>query len=263
MCGLFTTNISFKGSSIVSIVNNTAATGAAVTVAQDCSVLFFKYSNVTIMNNRASIHGGAMYSIFSCDIVFDGDCMITFSSNEAAQNGGGLYSDENSAIKFKGNHSIAFFINTTENGGAIHITAINITFKEFSLVKFHNNRALQIGGAMYIDDASYTMFDQNSTAQFVNNSANDYGGAVYSNTAKSQIIFNSLNINNNARLAGNAVYVFADKSCDHFCLVESAHSIDSFLQKHIVTSPNKLNLFHPAIYLNNSGITETNSVTYH
>ena len=38
---------------------------------------------------------------------------------------------------------------------------------------------------MYIDDASYTMFEQNSTAQFVNNSANDYGGVVYFNAAKS------------------------------------------------------------------------------
>ena len=264
VCGLFTTNISFKGNSSVSIVNNTAANGAAITVAQDCSVSFEEYSNVTIMNNRASIHGGAVYSIFSCDIVFDGDCMITFSSNEAAENGGGLYSNENSVIKFKGNYSITFFKNTAENGGAIYISATNITFKVFSLVTFHNNRALQNGGAMYIDDASYTLFEQNSTAQFVNNSANDYGGAVYSNAAKSKIIFNSQNINftnNNAKLAGTTVYAFTDKSCDHFCLVESVQSIDSFLQMHIVTSPNKLNLSHPAIYLNNSGLT--NSVTYY
>ena len=174
--------------------------------------------------------------------------------------------DENSVIEFKGNHSTTFFNNTAENGRAIHISATNITFKVFSLVAFYNNRALQNGGAMYIDDASYTMFEQNSTAQFVNNSANDYGGAVYSNAAKSQIIFNSLNIdftNNNARLEGNEVYTFADKSCEHFCLVESVQSMYSFLQMHIVTSPNKLKLFQPATYLNNSGITETNSVTYY
>jgi len=43
---------------------------------------------------------------------------------------------------------------------------------------------LQDGGAMYIDTASYTMFEHDSITQFVSNRANDYGGGVYFTAAK-------------------------------------------------------------------------------
>ena len=61
-----------------------------------------------------------------------------------------MYSTGLSDIHASSNVLVSFIENTAENGGAIFAVECNITFEEYTVVRFINSTALQDGGGLYL-----------------------------------------------------------------------------------------------------------------
>jgi len=62
------------------------------------------------------------------------------------------------------------------------------------LVKFTNNKALQDGGTIYLNDQSNFTHINNSNVSFYHNIAGEYGGAIYALLKECSINFNGSDI---------------------------------------------------------------------
>ena len=151
----------------------------------------------------------------------------------------------------------------------IYVINQHVTFKE--IIQFRNNIA-EYGAAVYLDVGSSISFDDNCDVTFTNNFARKYGGAIFYDATQ----FNStcentympIQVNNNsavsfngngASIAGNSIYFSISQSCNFSSLFD-VNVITSFNfsenNSHLVTSPDKLVLYSPAVLVNN-----TNSAT--
>ena len=157
---------------------------------------------------------------------------------------------------------------TFENNLETAIYAMNhhVTFKQ--VVKFRNNIA-ENGAAIYLDFGSGIHFDENSNVTFSNNFARKYGGAIFYDASQFirtcnttymplQVEDNSMVSfsNNAAGIAGNSVYF----SISHLCNISSLLDVvtgfnfskTGALGKELVTSPNELALYSPAVFMGNT-----------
>ena len=100
------------------------------------------------------------------------------------------------------------------------------------------------------------MFNTESNVKFFGNRADEQGGAVHASITQSSITFDdnlSLYLHNNyARLAGNTLYINVPQLCNNSCLNDSSGvnkiSQNNTFNKDIATTPNRIELYHPAIF---------------
>ena len=219
-------------------------------------------SSVTFNNNKATQNGGAISLQKHCEITFQGTHTIQFHYNEATL-GGAIKCNSNSDITMKESSLIIFSQNSAKLGGAIYNVMSNITVTDYSKLYFTYNIALQDGGAVFLDKQYHVVFTGGAETTFNYNTATDYGGAIYSRVDQSVINFNITNIyfdNNHARTAGRSVFINVPTLCNSSCLENSVLGVSegslqhNELNKHITTSPKKLQLYKPAECINNSSV---------
>ena len=211
------------------------------------------------VNNKATQNGGAIYLQRSSNITFEGTLTVKFHNNEATL-GGAINCNSNSDITSKGKANIIFSQNNAKLGRAIY-TMMTITDK--TKLKFTYNTALQDGGALFLDTQFRVILTGIAEITFNFNTASEYGGAIYSRVDQSVINFNVTNIhfyNNHARTAGSSVFINIPTLCNSSCLHNSVLGVNerslqyNELIKHIITSPRKLELYKPAVCIDNSNV---------
>ena len=266
-----------KGNSMVQFTNNTALFGGAMH-SYNCNVSFAGNSSTTFTGNTATQKGGTVY-IDNSDLLLNETSTLKFINNKALNQGGAIYSTTGSDISFVGHTSLlpssssSYFINNTaEYGGAVFISGSSMKFGHYSTAIFDGNAALQNGGAVYISDQCSTTFSNYSNITFSNNLAERYGGALYLKLAQKTVKYSSKAStkfhNNYARIAGYSLYVSVTKSCNSSCLNDSISGIREDLQqniqfsKEIAATPNKLELYHPAICIDGYDADQNCEVYY-
>ena len=157
------------------------------------------------------------------------------------------------------------FENNSET--AIYVINQHVTFRE--MIQFRNNIA-EYGAAIYLNIGSSISFDENCDVSFTNNFARKYGGAIFYDASQfsstCENTYTPIQVNNNsaisfndngASIAGNSVYFSISQSCNISSLLDVA-TVFNFTETsgHLVTSPNELVLYSPAVLISN-----TNSVT--
>ena len=278
--------MTFKDDCKLSFAHNYAILGGTVYSSYNSSITFDGNTSI-VFNNNTAISGGAIYVNSHCLIVFAGNCMSTvkFNSNKAIQNGGAIQLETDSSVTVKGNTTVEFSnneavlggamyaynetnvtigenstltfnMNNAKMGGSIFAANSNIAFTGNCSINFYDNKAWQDGGAIYLNNPFSITFEDHTKLIFSRNTASDYGGAIYSKIADSKMIFHTTNFkfhDNNARTAGKSVFINVPTSCNSSCLQSSILGINtetlqhSQLNKHITTSPSKLELYQPAI----------------
>ena len=172
-------------------------------------------------NNRAEDHGGVVYLSFLSHLVIDGDSSNFFGNQ--AHRGGVVYARQ-SKIDIYAENSVMMGNSATETGGAIHLSAANLTLFNRNNT-FVQNEA-HIGGVIYASFSRVAVHGQRLL--IANNTAVDAGGAVcgYSTVignkatsggavhlTKSQLFFSgsySMIVGNQAE-SGGAVYASESK----------------------------------------------------
>ena len=262
-------DILFQEMSHTTFNGNKAIDGGAIFQFQ--SNVTFENNSLAIFNNNMATLGGAINFNINTQGIFGGAARILFCHNTATS-GGAVYLNNvslsfekafnninemgdltvNCTDKVLANSSYIFQQNSAETGGAIFLANSKIKFDNNSII-FNGNTATQDGGGIYLGDQSNITFINDCNVKFSINNASDYGGAIYGKFAtemgQSTINFNSTNIvfeNNNARIAGDSVYVNLPKECKGKCLNTSILGSINSIIKHIITSPNELKLYHPA-----------------
>ena len=219
-------------------------------------------STVTFNNSKATQNGGAISLQRNSEITFQGTITVKFQ-NSVATLGGAINCNSNSNITLRESSQIILLQNSEKLGGAIYTVISNITVTDNSKVLFTDNRALQDGGAMFLDKHYRVIFTGNAEIIFNFNTATDYGGAIYSRVDQSVINFNITNMhfdNNHARTAGSSVFINVPTLCNSSCLNNSFLGVSegnlqhNQLSKHITTSPRKLELYKPAECIDNSSV---------
>ena len=217
-----TSNITFKGNSEVTFINNSAARGGAMYITVYPTVRFRGNSVIKFINNKASIEGGAVSTDYS-NVIFEESSTVTFDNNEAQYRGGALYANH-STVTFKGYSIVTFNANTANtDGGATYINYADTTFADNTNVTFYNNSA-NTGGTVYsfrtcVNAVHIVKFTGSSKVAFINNKSNIKGGAVCMDGAYPSytylkgcyaLEFDSLStvtFTNNTAVNGGAVYV--------------------------------------------------------
>ena len=264
-------SIVFGDDTSVVFNNNTAIKGGAINANSHCSVKFTgsHMSRVEFNNNKAIQNGGGMYLEANSDVTIEGNLSAEFSNNEAVL-GGAMYVYNESYVINAENSTTTFSMNNAKMGGGIFASTSSISFTGNSTINFYNNKAWQDGGAIYLNNQFSIAFNDKAKLTFSYNTATDYGGAIYSKLAESNMNFNTTNFkfhDNYAKTASKSVFINVPISCNSSCLRNSIIGIStetlqhSQLNKHITTSPSKLQLYQPAVCIDNNQnyIEECNS----
>ena len=291
LCSFKSTGIFFSGHSVITFFNNTANRGGAVVIfksnvfvkeystvnfnsnialyssggALECSnntnFTIKGNSNVTFNNNKAGQNGGAIYSYNICQIIFKENSTSKFVNNNAKYNGGATLGSQLSSMIFEGNSTITFDNNTANNGGAICVSnKTNIIVEGSTTALFNYNVATEGGGAIEVANKSSILLKDDININFANNCA-EYGGAIFLD--KFTVMINSSNDersiqfqNNKAKFKGNSVYLDITESCNSSCLNSKIIDIKNDL---IITPPNVLKFYDPAICIDTDNDTQCNS----
>jgi len=178
-------NISFNEDCTVQFTENHADIGGAIHCISHSNVLFEDNSAVTFSENNARYFGGAIFCSYNSSISLNGDSVTTFTNNSAIndglwsspkQYGGAICSFYDSNVLFKDNSMTIFTSNTANNGGAM--LSASTTFENNSTVRFIENSAFRLGGAIYILDNHHTTFKDTTKVTFTRNTAYATGGAI-------------------------------------------------------------------------------------
>ena len=234
---------------------------------------FHKHTNVGAFSDNSGVndhYGIIQYSNVSfnktdIDIITVTDG-CTFKQNIASKSV--LYLDNNYIYD-----DLFTITNSTFEGNSetvIYVINQHVTFKE--MVQFKNNIA-EYGAALYLDVGSSISFDDNCDVTFTNNFARKYGGAIFYDgsqlfSSTCENTYMPIQVNNNsavsfngngASVAGNSIYLSISQSCNISSLLLDENVVTSFnfseTNSHLVTSPDMLVLYSPAVLVNN-----TNSV---
>ena len=239
----FKSTVHFENNSMVIFTSNTATSGGAINFQVDSNGIFGGTAKMLFCNNTAETSGGAILGS-RVSLLFE-EALDKDPISDVIR----AYCIDNDVIF--NNATNIFNHNDAETGGAIFIETSDITFHSNSV--FVSNKASQDGGAIYLSDQSNITFMYGSKVNFSKNDASDYGGAIYgkfsTETDQSKINFSNASIlfsKNNARIAGNSVYINLPKACNSACLAKSILSANNSTIKHIATSPNQLKLYNPA-----------------
>ena len=287
-----------KGNSKLTFISNNAVQGGAIYTSINSSIVFDESTTVdfennlaipTVLNiytdsftafqgnlisvmklssNKVLQNGGAVSVIRNSEIVLKGHAIVRFQNNEAIS-GGAVYANDESNVTITENTIVSLSQNKAQIGGTIYVATSNVNFNANCSVKFYNNTAWQDGGAIYLDVQSSVTFGYDASIIFHNNSASDYGGAVYSKFSnQSKIKFYATNVifsDNNAKTAGNSVFINVAVSCNNSCVNEGIVGLSgkgNSLRHHIITTPQKLMLYQTAICID-SDQNETECSSYH
>ena len=174
-------NISFGGYSIVTFTDNSANYGGSID-SYNSGRIFFEENSTASFNDNTADRGGAIYSVYYTSVSFAGNSSTEFISN-TADHGGAIYSDKTSEISLNRNSIAVFRNNMADYGGAIK--SGSVSFNGNSATVFSDNIANNNGGAMRLIDAKLT-FDDFSIVNFTNNKAT-IGTTIYS-TGTSRIV---------------------------------------------------------------------------
>ena len=284
-------NVTIKDNSDVTFNNNKASqSGGAISSYNMCHIVFKGISTSKFINNNARYNGGATVGSQLSTMIFEGNSSVNFDSN-IADNGGALTVTDHSNITLTGNSNLSFVSNkASQNGGAGYFyTNCNFIMKENALVTFNNNEALH-GGAVCVSEKTNiilkgsckALFNYNLAAiggraiEVVNNSIislkdhinvkvtnnhAEYGGAIFLD--KSAVMINTSNDeqsiqfkNNKAKFKGNSVYLDIIESCNSSCLNSKIMDVKNDL---IITPPNVLKFYDPAVCIDNDNDTHCNS----
>ena len=253
--------ILFKEKSVVSFSDNKAIqSGGVGYFSFQTKVKFEGTTDVRFDNNRA-FYGGAILVTDHSNITLIGNSNLSFISNEAKQIGGAGYFYTNCNFIIKENALTIFSSNEALNGGAVCVSdKTNILLEGSSLALFSYNVATKDGGAMEVVNKSSISLKDDININFVNNRA-EYGGAIFLD--KSAAMINSSNDeqsihfqNNKAKFKGNSVYLDITESCNNSCLNSKIMNIKNDL---IITPPNVLKFYDPAICIDNDNDAQCNS----
>ena len=253
--------IVFKETSVISFCNNKAIqSGGAGYFSLQTKVKFEGITAVRFDNNRA-FYGGAVLVTDHSNITLTGNSVLSFVSNNAAQKGGVGYFYNNCNFIMKQSALIVFDNNQALNGGAVCVSdKTNILLEGNSTALFSYNIAAVGGGAIEVVNKSSISLKDDITINFVKNSA-QYGGAIFLD--KSAVMINSSNDeqstyfqDNKAKFKGNEVYLDITESCNNSCLNSKIVDIKNDL---IITPPNVLKFYYPAICIDNDNDTHCNS----
>ena len=249
-------NVLLKGSSSVSLAFNEAIEdGGVMHFTYSSKISFSEFTNVTFKKNSA-INGGALFASDNSTIYFEGNASVTFTENAAIRRGGAAYLNMYCIVTWTQNTNVIFENNNAVFGGAVCLNKYtDATCKSNSAILFKNNMVISEGGAISIlSESSITLKD----STMVTFTANDalYGGAMFFDRTNTTLTFNNNNtgINftgNNARIAGNNMYFDVLRSGQN-CLNNRAFGVADETKRHIVTPPNKLELYHPAICISDN-----------
>ena len=244
---------------------NRAIDGGALYFQFGSHIVFHNNSLATFNNNMATTSGGAIHFEADSKCIFGGTANLSFCNNSVTKSGGALYLGNNVSLFFNNgnpiNTSKMFSKNSAETGGAIFLMNSEIKFDNNS-VTFDNNTARQDGGAIYSDQSNLS-FNNDCNIKFSNNRANEYGGAIYG-IFDTKMDDNVMNINstnikfekNDARIAGNSIYINLLQECGQECLNSSILGNVNDIIKHIITSPNELKLYAPTRCIDNEECQE-------
>jgi predicted outer membrane repeat protein len=171
--------ISIGAKAQVVFMNNVANTGGAILLKNGEFKVQFN-TNLNLSNNFAYA-GGAIGLINSTVHIIHTDT-INFDNNMGAV-GGAMYI-EFGTMNISSNSSVTFKTNNAYvEGGAIHIergVPSSIIVDDFAELLFLNNSAFR-GGALYMKPSSFAIkVGYYSSLKFVNNTALHIGGAMYS-----------------------------------------------------------------------------------
>ena len=255
-------NVIIEEYSTVTFNNNIAqySFGAAFTCCSSSEVTFRGNSNISFVNNKASQDGGAVYSYSMCKITTTDNSTLTFLNNTARNNSGAVFTSDNSGITMTGNSALSFINNEASHGGAICISEKSkLLFQENSTAFFSKNSAIVSGGALKVSSNSNITLNDHITVQLNDNSA-DYGGAIFLDTT-AVMVNNSNKIhvkftNNIGKILGTSVYQDIAELCSTSCADDKVLGISN---EHIVTPPNVLEFYDPAICIDNDNDTQCNS----
>ena len=258
----YNSSLTFDGNTSVDFNNNTAISGGAINANIYCSIVFAG-NNISIVkfdSNKAIQNGGAIQLETDSSVTVKGSTTVEFSNNEAVL-GGAIYGYNATKVTIAESTITTFSKNNAKMGGAIFVTTSNMNLTGNCSIIFYDNKAWQDGGAIYLDSPFIITFGDHTKLTFSANTASDYGGAIYGKIADSKMIFHTTNfkfLDNNARTAGKSVFINVPTSCNSSCLQSSILGIDkeilqhSHLDEHITTSPSKLELYQPAICIDES-----------
>ena len=172
--------------------NNTAVRGAAVYASNTDDIFSTNQlghlilqeviveNNHCISNVYQKIRGGAIFfNRVQVDIIGDTITGSQFLSNSPL----GAITGGNGFLQLYGN--VSFKYNKGENGGAINLYNVSLTFSDMSTVEFFRNVTTGFGGAEKLNDATDVgcaiLYDANisSVVTFTDNHAQQGGHAVY------------------------------------------------------------------------------------
>ena len=234
-----TSDVTFKGSSAVTISNNQADYYGG-------EALYILYnSNVTFKENSTLNVDGTAFHIDNSDVTFKGSSAVTISNNQA-DHGGALYISYNSNVTFKENSTL------NVDGTAFQIDNSDVTFKGSSAVTIsNNNQADYDGKALYITYNSNVKFEGNSTVTISNNQAYYGGGALY------------IMQNCSVKFEGNSTVMISNNSAGYggaLCIRDNSDV--TFGENSVVKiSNNQADDDGGALYIDNSNVTfEGNSM---
>ena len=147
-------------------------------------------STITINNcNFSYNHGASLINIIDVNAIYVSNS--GFYNNQGAP----IYLSNYNRLHIYG--KVTFENNVADNGAGIYISDhCIVTFGEYSIVKFNNNKA--INGTIYSKASSNVTFKANCEVTFSNNSAIHYGAGIYSSdnshvtfAGNSQVTFNN------------------------------------------------------------------------
>ena len=144
----------------------------------------------------------------------------------------------------------------------IYIINQHVTFRK--TVKFVNNIA-DYGAVIYLDYGASIKFDEGSNLTFKENIARRYGGVIFydlsqfSSTCENEHISilvkdnSTVNFNSNkAGIAGQSIYFSIPQSCNISSLLDVVNDFNySEPTRDLITSPNELVLYYPAVLISN------------
>ena len=200
--------IEFKGTCSVKFNNSVVFSGAGGAIfCKDNSKITLISGNVIFYNNTVyNGNGGAIYCTNSIAI-FQGTSNVEFHSNKATY--GGAADFDSSSLKIRNNTIMTFNGNSATVGGAVNFHEISTGILEMnSTLVLKDNRAIQNGGAFYLDLNSYIEFKQYVIAKFDSNNAKR-GGAIYLMASTSIYkMYSTIIFKNNIALQdGGAIYI--------------------------------------------------------
>ncbi len=193
----------------ISLIENTATkSGGAIYISKST---FNSTENITFTGNSATT-GGAINVYSSSTANISG---VTASSNSSSANGGFMYVSNSTAslTKVEGKESLVSLNSSSANGGAIAVHSAG-TLNLYG-IKFNQNEATDLGGALYVKGATANVGSTTYTEEniFDANEAKN-GGAIYVETSKENNgIFNAYKLtltNNIAKTNAGGLFVTSE-----------------------------------------------------